>query len=574
VKRICVCLAVTIGVAFLSVSAAAAERSWVEIKTDHFTVVSDAGEKRARAIGWEFEQIRLALASLWSWARVDADRPILIVAANDESTMKALAPQYWEQKGAVHPESVFVTGPDRHYILLRSDVKVSDTQALNPYRAAYWSYTALVLRSSAPRELPLWYFLGLVEVMSNTIVRETHIDVGHAIPWHLRRLRDHSRMPVAELLAADSKSPWFQQADRRPDFDAAAWSLVHYLMFADEGAHRQQLDRFAALVLDGQTPAGAAETVFGNLQTLDGAIAQYMTRQLFGYIRLNVDLKLKADSFPSRAMAAGESGAAQASVHLAMQRPVDARASIERARKENSNLAASFDAEALLLDMERKTADAQAMYAKAMELGSTNFYTYYRWASLAGLGDAPDRARIDQALQKATALNDRFAAAWTLLAEARLRLGQREDALKFAQRAGATAATDGERLAAQRLIELSAKSAPPAQSGEWPPAGVSRPNRDGVRLPRLVREVKPKYTAEAMRAKIQGTVALECVVLPDGKVGAIRVVRSLDSTFGLDQEAMAAAKQWQFEPGAKDGLPVPVLITVELTFTLGKTPER
>jgi protein TonB len=83
-----------------------------------------------------------------------------------------------------------------------------------------------------------------------------------------------------------------------------------------------------------------------------------------------------------------------------------------------------------------------------------------------------------------------------------------------------------------------------------------------------LKEVKPQYTAQAMRAKIQGTVLLECIVQRDGTVGNMRVVRSLDSTFGLDQEAMKAAQQWQFAPGTRFGLPVPVLVTIEIAFTL------
>ncbi len=97
--------------------------------------------------------------------------------------------------------------------------------------------------------------------------------------------------------------------------------------------------------------------------------------------------------------------------------------------------------------------------------------------------------------------------------------------------------------------------------------GAYRPG-SGIQLPRLLREVKPEYTADAMRAKIQGTVVLDCVVLPDGSVGEIQIVRSLDPTFGLDQKAVAAAKQWRFVPGTRQGKPVPVLVTIELTFTL------
>ena len=104
-------------------------------------------------------------------------------------------------------------------------------------------------------------------------------------------------------------------------------------------------------------------------------------------------------------------------------------------------------------------------------------------------------------------------------------------------------------------------------SGGGTGGGVYRPG-SGVINPRILREVKPQYTADAMRAKVQGTVLLQCVVRPDGSVTDIQVLRSLDSVFGLDQEAMKAARQWRFAPGTRMGQAVPVQITIELTFTL------
>jgi TonB family protein len=97
--------------------------------------------------------------------------------------------------------------------------------------------------------------------------------------------------------------------------------------------------------------------------------------------------------------------------------------------------------------------------------------------------------------------------------------------------------------------------------------GAYRPG-NGVTQPKLLREVKPNYTAEAMRAKIQGVVWLEAVVLENGSVGQVRVIRSLDPTFGLDLEAERTVKKWVFAPGTRLGQPVPVLIEIEMSFTL------
>jgi protein TonB len=90
----------------------------------------------------------------------------------------------------------------------------------------------------------------------------------------------------------------------------------------------------------------------------------------------------------------------------------------------------------------------------------------------------------------------------------------------------------------------------------------------GITMPTKLREVSPAYTADAMRAMVQGSVWLECIVMPDGSVGEVKVTRSLDPIFGLDQEAIKAAKKWRFRPGMRQGEPVPVIITIELTFTL------
>jgi periplasmic protein TonB len=104
-------------------------------------------------------------------------------------------------------------------------------------------------------------------------------------------------------------------------------------------------------------------------------------------------------------------------------------------------------------------------------------------------------------------------------------------------------------------------------SGGGTGGGVYRPG-NGVISPRLIREVKPNYTGDAMRAKIQGVVTMEAVVNTDGSVGQVQITRSLDSTFGLDQEAIRTVKQWRFAPGTRQGVPVPVLVEIEMTFTL------
>lgn len=91
---------------------------------------------------------------------------------------------------------------------------------------------------------------------------------------------------------------------------------------------------------------------------------------------------------------------------------------------------------------------------------------------------------------------------------------------------------------------------------------------NGVTLPVVTKQVKAVYTQAAMDAHIEGTVGLEVVVKSDGMVGDVKITRSLDPTYGLDDQAVTAMKQWQFKPGTKEGKPVAVQVDVMINFTL------
>jgi periplasmic protein TonB len=96
---------------------------------------------------------------------------------------------------------------------------------------------------------------------------------------------------------------------------------------------------------------------------------------------------------------------------------------------------------------------------------------------------------------------------------------------------------------------------------------VYRPG-NGVTLPVVTYEVRPQYTSEAMKAKIKGSVLVELTVTSKGEVTDVEVTRSLDRVYGLDDNCVAAAKQWKFKPGTKDGKPVAVRVHIENTFTM------
>ena len=104
-----------------------------------------------------------------------------------------------------------------------------------------------------------------------------------------------------------------------------------------------------------------------------------------------------------------------------------------------------------------------------------------------------------------------------------------------------------------------------AGTGGGTGGGVYQPGA-GIDPPTLVSEVRPIYTDEARRQRIQGDVILEIVVRSDGSVGSIRVRRSLGG--GLDQRAIDAVRQWRFKPARRHGTPVDVAVEVAVEFKL------
>ena len=84
----------------------------------------------------------------------------------------------------------------------------------------------------------------------------------------------------------------------------------------------------------------------------------------------------------------------------------------------------------------------------------------------------------------------------------------------------------------------------------------------------LVRSVRPQYTSQARERSVQGAVTLNILVMPDGTVGDATVAKSLDRQYGLDEQAILAARYWLFQPAIVDGVAVAYKTTLELEFRL------
>lgn len=100
-----------------------------------------------------------------------------------------------------------------------------------------------------------------------------------------------------------------------------------------------------------------------------------------------------------------------------------------------------------------------------------------------------------------------------------------------------------------------------------PPPARTAPIRiaNGIREPRKIAQVMPVYPAIARDNRIEGIVILEAIINERGTIDRIKVLQSVTL---LDQAAIEAVRQWRYTPTLLNGVPVPVLITIGVRFTL------
>lgn len=100
-----------------------------------------------------------------------------------------------------------------------------------------------------------------------------------------------------------------------------------------------------------------------------------------------------------------------------------------------------------------------------------------------------------------------------------------------------------------------------------PPPPPQAPVRVGgaIKQPQKVQDKKPIYPPIAQSARVQGIVIIEATIGPDGSVRDAKVLRGQPL---LNESALEAVRQWKYTPTLLNGVPVSVIMTVTVTFTL------
>lgn len=406
---------------------------WVEVRSPHFLVASNAGEKQARHVAQQFEEIRGTFQAAFPKLRLDLGKPIIILAAKNENSLKILLPAYWEQKGSVHPAGIYMPGEEKHYVALRLD-----TEGENPFHVVYHEYTHALLHLNFP-PLPLWLDEGLAEFYGNTVITDKEIELGRIDKSHLYLLQQTKLIPVETLLQVDHSSPYYNEQNRASIFYAESWALVHFLMLDPEARKQQLLTHFFDAWDKSGNQVQAAQETFGDLKRFARTIEGYAHQQSFHFGRLKSSVESDEKSYASRALSRAESLALRGDFYLQTRRMKEAEAALQAAVKQDPKLAAAHESLGLFYFRQHKLEDAANELELATQLNSNSFLTYYFSAMLNlrgahGTPDAWPKAEAD--LEKAIALNPGFAPGYSSLASLySLHPESREKAVVAARRA-------------------------------------------------------------------------------------------------------------------------------------------
>jgi tetratricopeptide (TPR) repeat protein len=386
--------------------------TWTEVQTLHFIVASNDGENTARRVAEQFEQIRFLYSkALQQGVRLDPGIPILIFAVKNEKSLSQLIPEYWVQKGHTHPAGLFVPGPEKNYIALRTDV-----EGEFPYLPIYHEYVHLIVNLNY-QHFPVWLNEGFADFFGCATLAAKSGKLGQPSSSELYVLQQSKLLPLDLLFKVDQHSPYYNEANKTSMFYAESWALVHYLMLDPEKQREKVLAKYTSLVENGADPLEAANQAFGDLTQLQKALQSYVTKT--SYLEYVVPLSARSDSkdYSVRTVSPSEAFARLGDFDLYRGQTDAAREKLQEAIRLDPNLPAAQESMGQLLFRQDERDEADKYFSRALALNSKSALAYYYHAMLlmSRGADPSETADATAALEKAVALNPGLGSAWSNL---------------------------------------------------------------------------------------------------------------------------------------------------------------
>lgn len=381
--------------------------NWLQVRSPHFNVVTNAGEKTGRRIADQFERMRAVFQVAFPHMQIDST-VIVVLAVKDEKDFRALEPQSYLAKGQLKLGGLFLRA-DKNYILMRVDA-----EGEHPYSIIYHEYTHFLLAKSEDW-LPLWLNEGLAEFYQNTDIHEKDVALGQPSAEDLIWLRQNRLLPLAALFTVDSRSPYYHEENKGSIFYAESWALTHYICINDFRNKTQLLTKYAELLAQKMDPVTAATGAFGDLKQLQSALELYIQQHSYHFLKMPATTEVDDSAFKVEALPGPQADAVRADFLAYDGRIADSRPLLEQVLQEDPQNVSARETMGYLEFRQGNVEEARKWFAQAVKLDSQDYLAHYYFAAMSMNGAGEDDA-VESSLRTAIKLNPTFAPAFDRLA--------------------------------------------------------------------------------------------------------------------------------------------------------------
>jgi tetratricopeptide (TPR) repeat protein len=408
----------------------AADPQWVEVRSPHFSVITDAGEKRGRDVALHFEQMRAVFGALMTKANVNLPVPLQIVAFRSTKEMRQVAPMFNGKPTEV--AGLFQGGQDRSFIML--DMSVED-----PWRVVFHEYAHQLMNGTMSAPLDPWFEEGFAEYFSNIEVDNKEARVGNIPNQTFQILQQLGMVKVADLFRVQQNSKTYNETgDHRTTFYAESGLVVHYLY--DNQLILKLAGYFDALQSQKKTVEQAIQDAFGmSAPQFDKALYSYFTSGRNMFYRVPTPAGIVPAQFTVAPVSLADARATLADIHAHSPDHKDqALAEFQEVLKMDPNNASALRGAGYAYLQQHDFEHAAENFRRAAQLNSNDPRVHYYYSMLLSQQRAGDEARsteIKKELSMAIALDPTMADAFSLLGYTQAVSGEPEKGLETLKKA-------------------------------------------------------------------------------------------------------------------------------------------
>lgn len=404
-KRICLISAVIL--LLIAASLSEAKQSWIEVRSAHFIVVTDAGEKQARETASQLELIHSFFRQSLAISGHHPSPVVTVLALNNFDTMRDVVEGPWGGRQSLIA-GIFTHPLDQYFAVVELDL-----QRRGYYSTFFHEYYHSLTVPSFP-DLPMWLMEGLAEFYGHTEIKGDQVITGLADRDSLSALRQARFIPLHELFNEDSRQLNYEKKDKAPLFYAESWLACHYLLVGNPAAHKLFV-RYLDALGHGKSWADA-ESEFGDLKKLQADLSSYLFQKQFLSITSPLP-RSSAKEFKVRTLSEAESEAYLGGASSALGHLDEGLRRLKRAVKldPNSSLAYEYLGMAQFLDGKRSEALKSASESVKLDPNKSSARYLRAYYATNGTEMVATDAPVEDDLRQAIILNQEFSPAYALL---------------------------------------------------------------------------------------------------------------------------------------------------------------